>query len=71
MDMASKRGNGKGSIRHNVERNRWEGRISMSDARRMVTARTRRELTHRMRIAQRRRARSAVCPRRFSRSADT
>ena len=53
MDMASKRGNGEGSIRHNVARNRWEGRISVNGSRRMVTARTRRELTDRMRTAQR------------------
>jgi hypothetical protein len=53
MDMASKRGNGEGSIRHNVERNRWEGRISVNGSRRMITARTRRELTDRMRTAQR------------------
>lgn len=53
MDMASKRANGEGSIRHNVERNRWEGRISVNGSRRMVTARTRRELTDRMRTAER------------------
>ena len=53
MDMASKRGNGEGSIRHNLARNRWEGRISVDGSRRMVTARTRRELTDRMRTAQR------------------
>ena len=53
MDMASKRGNGEGSIRHNLARNRWERRISVNGPRRMVTARTRRELTDRMRTAQR------------------
>jgi integrase len=53
MDMASKRANGEGSIRHNVERNRWEGRISVNGSRRMVTARTRRELTDRMHTAER------------------
>ena len=51
--MASKRANGEGSIRHNVERNRWEGRISVNGSRRMVTTRTRRELTDRMRTAER------------------
>ena len=51
--MASKRGNGEGSIRHNIDRNRWEGRLSVNGTRRMVTAKTRRELTDRMRAAQR------------------
>lgn len=51
--MASKRGNGEGSIRHNLERNRWEGRISVGGTRRMVTAKTRRELTERLKVAQR------------------
>ena len=51
--VAAKRGNGEGSIRHNIERNRWEGRLSANGTRRMVTAKTRRELTERMRTAQR------------------
>lgn len=51
--MGKKRSNGEGSVRRNVTRNRWEGRISLPDGRRrMVTAKTRQELSRRMRAAQ-------------------
>ena len=51
----SKRGNGEGSIRHNPERDRWEGRVSLGRnaegrlVRKKVTARTRAEVVRRMR----------------------
>ncbi len=54
----SKRGNGEGSIRHDVERGRWEGRITIGAdesgklVRRMVTARTKGELLKRMHDAR-------------------
>jgi integrase len=57
MDLA-KRGNGEGSIRHNVERGRWEGRLTVGTdpsgrlVRRMVTAKTKGELLERMRSAR-------------------
>lgn len=47
--MARRRGNGEGSIRHNVERQRWEARLVLDDGKRkMVTAPTRREVVRRL-----------------------
>jgi integrase len=54
----TKRGNGEGSIRHNVERGRWEARLTIGTdpsgrlVRRMVTARTKGQLLERMKSAR-------------------
>src|SRR5258708_5563315 len=52
--VMAKRGNGEGSVRRNLERGRWEGRLTVDvdegrPVRRMVTGRTRAEVVQRMR----------------------